>query len=117
MTKYGKCTNFGNCSIADRGRVEEIPETANFVCPECGRQLIEKTFPHPNFGYLIKIGAALGLIAIIVMAGYGAIWYFWRRPPPIPKFETKLRLHGSNTIGAKLAPALVEKFLELEGAS
>jgi phosphate transport system substrate-binding protein len=44
-------------------------------------------------------------------------------PPPAPvagsvpkeKDEVILRLHGSNTIGAKLAPALAEEFLKLEG--
>lgn len=122
--RYGKCTNFGNCSIADGGQAAEVPEAANFVCPECGRQLIE-TSRDMTSGNLMKIGGVLGLVAMIIIAAF----YFWPKPLPTPSPpsgtighsppppQTILKLHGSNTIGAKLAPALVEKLLEREGAS
>ncbi len=38
-------------------------------------------------------------------------------PEPPPKAEVVFRVHGSNTIGAKLMPALMEDFLKREGAS
>lgn len=38
-------------------------------------------------------------------------------PPPEPQPEVVLRLHGSNTIGAKLAPMLAEEFFKRDGAT
>ena len=38
-------------------------------------------------------------------------------PEPPPKPEVVFRVHGSNTIGAKLMPSLMEDFLKREGAA
>jgi glucose/mannose transport system substrate-binding protein len=38
-------------------------------------------------------------------------------PPQQPASQMALRLHGSNTIGKELVPALCEEFLKFEGAS
>jgi len=37
--------------------------------------------------------------------------------PPRPRSSVALRLHGSNTIGKELAPALCEEFLKFQGAT
>ncbi len=37
--------------------------------------------------------------------------------PVVPAAEVVLRFHGSNTIGAELLPALLEKFLQKQGAT
>ena len=38
-------------------------------------------------------------------------------PVPVPAPEVVLRVHGSNTVGAKLLPALMMEFLKSEGAT
>ncbi len=49
--------------------------------------------------------------ATLMLLSWGG-WYFFFAE----RIETVLRLQGSNTIGAKLAPALVEEFLKRKGA-
>lgn len=58
-----------------------------------------------------------GLILVLLLlgGGYGLYRYFYGGTAASSK-DVILRLHGSNTIGAKLAPALVEEFLQEEGA-
>jgi len=50
--------------------------------------------------------------AMLVILAWGTWYLFFAE-----RIETVLRLQGSNTIGAKLAPALVEEFLKRKGAS
>ena len=38
-TRKGRCRNFGNCDNADKHVMLDIPETGDFACPICGRQL------------------------------------------------------------------------------
>jgi predicted RNA-binding Zn-ribbon protein involved in translation (DUF1610 family) len=40
-TRQGKCTNFGNCEVANQQKIVPVPQGADFVCPECGRELTE----------------------------------------------------------------------------
>jgi phosphate transport system substrate-binding protein len=51
-------------------------------------------------------------IAVIAFLAWGTWYLFFAE-----KVETVLRLQGSNTIGAKLAPALAEEFLKRKGAN
>jgi phosphate transport system substrate-binding protein len=53
--------------------------------------------------------SAFAMLAVLAWGG----WYLFFAE----RIETILRLQGSNTIGAKLAPALVEEFLKRKGAS
>jgi len=126
----GICTNIGNCSKADSSEKLQVPVGGPFVCPECGRELSRVGGPSGNAGrpaWVVPVVAALLLIA----AGFG-IWRFASgrsssppspEPSPVPLAsalpsgtQTILRLSGSNTIGSKLAPALVEAFLQAQGA-
>lgn len=50
--------------------------------------------------------------AMLVILTWGAWYLFFAE-----RIETVLRLQGSNTIGAKLTPALVEEFLKRKGAN
>lgn len=38
-TRYGKCTNIGNCSNADSKKIIEILDGQEFECPECQNEL------------------------------------------------------------------------------
>src|SRR5271165_3692897 len=126
--RKGKCTNFGNCMNADRGEVVAAPDGQEFVCPQCGRQLNpveEKKAPSST---PIAI-----LLIVLLLIGAGS-WYFLRHrskgggeaapvtsssgAPAVTSSgaEVILRLHGSNTIGAQLAPALAQAYLRQQGA-
>jgi phosphate binding protein len=63
----------------------------------------------------------IALSGLIVVALIGTMMWFWAaryRSSGVPATGegVALRLHGSNTIGARLAPALAEEFLRRQGA-
>src|SRR5262245_6380318 len=139
MARLGRCTNFGNCTKPQSQEAISVPDGADFVCPECGSALREFSQSTSN---RTALGAA-AVAAVLVVAGL--LWIrsgpkeeppkaVSRGPaasavqptpaagppptvPPAPAAEVVLRLHGSNTIGDKLAPALAERFLAAEGAT
>ena len=43
--QQGICTNFGNCSKADRRELTRIPDGTDLLCPECQQPLTPKTKP------------------------------------------------------------------------
>jgi phosphate transport system substrate-binding protein len=121
--RNGKCTNFGLCTKADTREPQSVPDGAEFVCQECKR-------PLTPFGGKAQAGdrsalqwVILGVIVLLI----GGLTYFY--------FSSKggrdsagsgtnalagrplLRLSGSNTIGAELAPALAQAWIERRGAS
>lgn len=123
VQRKGRCTNFGNCSVADNKQIVEVPETANFVCPTCSRQLAE--VGGRRSGPLVPIVITLGLVSIVA-----AFLLLNKQRPgvqtppatsaPVPGPRANniiLRVHGSNTIGAQLMPSLAEKYLEQQGAT
>ena len=72
-TRKGKCTNFGNCPIADSKEILQIPLGVDMVCTECKRQLseiaAEKKLPiKPIIGVL----AGLAVIGILLWLWLGS---------------------------------------------
>lgn len=70
-TKTGKCSNFGNCSLADSRSPVEVPGGQDFVCTECGKSLVlsaggEDKSPGARRMVLL-IGGAL-------LVGGGVLW-------------------------------------------
>ena len=61
------------------------------------------------------VGIIASALLLLLVAIPFTLWlWFWNSPPG--NQEVVLRLHGSNTIGAKLVPALAEEFLKQQGA-
>src|SRR5260370_19079619 len=105
VQRKGRCTNFGNCSAADSKQIVEIPETADFVCPSCSKQLAEvggrRSRP------VLPIVNTLGLLSISSF-----LLLHKQRPSVPPPSATSaqvpsttanisiLRAHDSNTICA-----------------
>jgi len=82
----------------------------------------EKRKPRVGPGKLIW---ALSLLVILAIAGLFFFFFHLAAPPPPKQLEkepvpvapvTLFRMHGSNTIGARLAPALAAAFLKAAGA-
>lgn len=55
--------------------------------------------------------AIASLVTALLFAASGAYYYHW-----INSYDIVLRLHGSNTVGASLVPALAEEYLKKSGA-
>lgn len=125
----GRCLNIGNCGIANSMAVVEVDESAEFVCTECGKPLVVANQASKSGGNKSsqKWLAGLGLVGAAA-AGVFGLSTVLKPKTPIAADATGsnsspsganviLRLAGSNTIGAKLAPALVEAFFKSKGCT
>ena len=126
--RTGKCINIGNCSLADKREVIVTKPGTDFVCPECGKAVLAMSAaPTPGRSTRLPliVGAAL-LVLLLISVGL----YFGRGSrkavpstgstadvPVADGVEPVLRLGGSNTIGAKLAPALVTAYFKSLGCA
>jgi phosphate transport system substrate-binding protein len=128
----GICTNIGNCTKADAGEKLQLPVGAPFVCPECGKDLSPIGRGASGGGRPVWVIPVVGLLLLLGLA-FG-VWKMFSKPGPqgngtstetstAPTVseapagtQTILRLSGSNTIGSKLGPALIEEFLKSQGA-
>jgi phosphate transport system substrate-binding protein len=134
MIRKGKCTNFGNCTVADTRQVVSVSGGNDLLCPDCGRQLTEVATAKPASLAAVPVMILVGLLLLIGIAV--AYWMMRSKsssepttasdksgqstaslPAPPVGSKVALRLHGSNTIGAQLAPALLEGFLKQQGAT
>lgn len=128
--RQGRCTNFGNCTVADTKQLVSVADGNDMVCPECGKQLTEIESRKPA-----SMAPVFIVIAVLLLLGVGAAFFIKSRmgsskaaqstpaagpvntPTPAGKpGQPALRLHGSNTIGGELAPALAQAFLQQQGA-
>jgi len=127
MDRTGRCVNFGSCTIANQKQTIVMPQGLELKCPECGRALVEVSGQKSS-----SVGSLLAFGVVVVLVGLGGAWYFMSRPTSgksespgaqageataaVDSGNVMLRLHGSNTIGEELGPALAEAFLKKQGA-
>lgn len=124
MNIEGRCINFGSCESADSKKLFPMARGVDAFCPDCGARLFPVTPPGPNrlkFA-LFSIGVTAVAIAVIVFVGLS------RRSPPVQVAASAspspspsapasvspalaLRLCGSNVMGERLAPLLLQAFL------
>lgn len=71
ITRKGKCTNFANCTNADSNLVIELPVTADFICPECEKDLeeilVHTRKPIKKGVFAISSIILIGLILLLVI--------------------------------------------------
>lgn len=71
MNRKGICINVGNCKSADANRIIELSVTADFVCPECGRELKpvikKKIFTKRLIFLIIAVVVLSGIVAGVIM--------------------------------------------------
>ncbi len=118
-TRQGKCTNFGNCEVANQQKIVPVPQGADFVCPECGRELSEIRVAAAGNHNALFGGVILVILLLAVFIGLKACSgkHAGGGFAGLGSSNTALTLSGSNTIGSSLAPALAEAFLKDQGAT
>jgi len=117
MAKTGNCSNFGNCSVADGRTKVEVASGMDFVCTECSKPLLLTAARGDAGKSNLAIFIMVGLVLAALVAG-GFVWFkAGTTSATAASGGSVLRLAGSNTIGAKLVPALAEAWLKSEGAS
>ncbi len=84
--KSGKCSNFGNCSLADARTPIEVPGGQDFVCTECGKPLLLTDSSPPSGGNAkaLTIGALLLIVLLVIGIGW-SLMSGKKTPEPTPE--------------------------------
>jgi outer membrane protein OmpA-like peptidoglycan-associated protein len=73
MLRTGKCPNYAGCLLAYRGEIVTVEDGHPFVCPDCGKVLMDVDDPMRK---PVPIqGLILGGLSILVIMGSAAVWY------------------------------------------
>ena len=81
--KSGKCSNFGNCSLADARTPIEVPNGQDFVCTECGKPLLLMD-AGPQGASTSKALAVGALLLLLLLAAGGIGWSMMSKKSPEP---------------------------------
>jgi phosphate transport system substrate-binding protein len=118
VTIEGRCTNFGNCTVADTKTPQPMTSGADAFCPECGAQLHAVRPPAP--AWRRPVIAAIAVAAVVLIAAI-ALWRSHQPEnvavvvSPSPSASSAaaavtLRLCGSRLMAERLATLLSEGF-------
>lgn len=66
--RKGRCRNFGNCDNADKHTVIDVPESGDFNCPTCGRQL--EKFELGGGTGPVRPAILIAVVLAVAAAGY-----------------------------------------------
>ena len=69
--KSGKCSNFGNCSLADARTPIEVPGGQDFVCTECNKPLLLTDTGSPGGGNAKALTIGALLLMVLLAGGIG----------------------------------------------
>lgn len=109
--KSGKCSNFGNCSLADARVTIDVPTGLDFVCNECGKPLLQTDGGGAQAGGSKAMLIGLGLAVLLV--GGGGAWFFGKKasdvgvvpPVSIPVRTTIVEPTAAEAAAAAVAEA------------
>ncbi len=111
MARVGICVNAPDCDNALEQKRITIPPLAPFKCPQCQMPLrLAPDIPAPRW----RRAGLVAVLFVLCLACLAASWWLLDRRV---RGTIILRLHGSNTIGERLAPALAERFLAAQNAT
>ena len=82
--KSGKCSNFGNCSLADARNTVEVPAGLDFVCTECGKPLLLSDAGTSGGSSRALIMGALLLAALLAAAGIAWSLFAGKKKTEVP---------------------------------
>lgn len=118
--KSGKCSNFGNCSLADARTSIEVPSGLDFVCSECGKPLllIETGGGATGNSKALAVGA---LLLVLVLAAGGIGWSLLadkkKTPEPAPTPAPAAVVAPSAAESAAAAVAAAKAAAKAQGAT
>jgi phosphate transport system substrate-binding protein len=104
--KSGKCSNFGNCSLADARTTIDVPNGLDFVCTECGKPLLLMD-AGPQGGGNSKALAVGVLLLVLLLAAGGIGWSLMpgkKAPDPAPPVAVEQPQAPSKAEPAAQAP-------------
>ena len=78
--KSGKCSNFGNCSLADARTTVDVPNGQDFVCTECAKPLLLMDAGH-QAGSNSKALVVGALLLVLLLAAGGIGWSLMKKAP------------------------------------
>jgi phosphate transport system substrate-binding protein len=84
--RAGKCSNFGNCSLADSRTNQEILAGMDFVCGECGKPLLLVGASEPVRNKTGMMVAVLALV-VLLLAGGAIAWSLSKSKANVPAVE------------------------------
>ena len=76
--KSGKCSNFGNCSLADARTTIGVPSGQDFVCTKCSKPLLQMDVG-PQTGGNTKALAVGALLLVLLLAAGGIGWSLMKK--------------------------------------
>lgn len=82
--RSGKCSNFGNCSLADARRAVDVPAGLDFVCTECAKPLLlSEAGSSAGSSKALIMGA---LLLLVLLAAGGVAWSLFagKKTPAVP---------------------------------
>lgn len=94
--KVGKCSNFGNCSLADARTAQDIPSGVDFVCGECGKPVLLTDAGKPTGSQSATV-IVVGLLVVLLLAGGAIVW-------SLLKGEKKEEKRDAPAVAAPAAP-------------
>ena len=80
-SKSGKCSNFGNCSLADSRATVDVPSGLDFVCTECNKPLL--LMDAGKEGHNSKTLVIGALLLLLVLAAGSTWWALRESKPPV----------------------------------
>ena len=83
-SRSGKCSNFGNCSLADASQTIEVPPGLDFVCTECGKSILLTEANNTGSNSKTLIVAGLLLLAVLAAGGIAWSWFSGNRHAVAP---------------------------------
>jgi hypothetical protein len=73
-SRFGKCANSGNCSIAGARATVEVAKGSDFVCTGCGKPLLPIDSGVAVGGWKRRVvGALIAALAVVGAAAVGAL--------------------------------------------
>lgn len=77
LVRKGRCLNIGNCNKANKHEIIEVNVGEDFVCPECGGELVEVKHRFP----VVPIIAG-GIVVVLLLVLL--VWKPWSEDLPKP---------------------------------
>lgn len=105
--RSGKCSNFGNCSLADARTPVEVPGGLDFVCSECGKPLLLIDAGGAKAGSSKTLAVGVLLLVLLLAVG-GIAWSLLagkKAPEAAPPAPTAVAPSAAEAAAAAVAAA------------